>query len=861
MKPLLLALLASSAILPSLAGGYSDRLAQIPYTHQAVLPDSLLPLTPEESSAMDWLYTYMPLPDVADRSAAFFLENVRASLQARREMPWGKTVPEREFRHFVLPVRVNNENLDLSRPAFYAELRDRVKDLSMRDAILEVNHWCHEKVAYQPSDARTSAPLATVKTALGRCGEESTFTVAALRAVGIPARQVYTPRWAHTDDNHAWVEAWADGHWYFLGACEPEPILDLGWFNAPASRGMLMTTKVFGRYDGPEEILEAAPLTTVINVTEKYAPVSEAAVKVVDAAGRPAEGARVAFGVYNYAEYYPVAVRTADNKGFASLTTGRGDLLVWASQGDRYGFAKVSAAAPDTAVIVLDKGPGYSDTVDFDIVPPAQSSSLPKPTAAQIAENDRRKQQEDSIRSAYEATFATADAARQLAASLGVDCGRLSDMMLRSRGNHATLAVFLRHPSVTDKARALDLLGSISEKDLRDVSIDVLLDHYLHAPQATSAMEVEYVLSPRVENEMLTPWRSFLGAAMGGRDIKSPQALAEWVSDSIAIDSYWNPLGLRMSPQAVYEQRLADRRSRSIFYVAVARTLGFPARIDRVTGKTQYSAPDGNWTDVDFESVAEAESQPTGVVDIQFEKSGHISQPAYYGHFSISRIDGGQPRLLEYDDFALLSDIAPDGKLTLDAGDYVLTSGQRLANGSVLARSQFFTVAAGDTLSLPMAVRQDKAAVQVIGSFNSENLYYDRATSQAKSLLSTTGRGYYVLGLLSPNHEPSSHALNDIAALRSDFEGFPEKFMLLYPDEESLRRHDDSKFPAMPTTAVFGADIDGRIRAELIESLGLPDDQLPIFIIADTFNRVVFISQGYTIRLGDTLKETLMQLK
>ena len=142
-------------------------------------------------------------------------------------MPWGKSVPDREWRHFVLPVRVNNEDLDLSRPAFYDELKDRVKGLSMKEAILEVNHWCHEKVSYQPSDARTSSPLATVCNALGRCGEESTFTVAALRSVGIPARQVYTPRWAHTDDNHAWVEAWADGQWYFLGACEPEAVLDL----------------------------------------------------------------------------------------------------------------------------------------------------------------------------------------------------------------------------------------------------------------------------------------------------------------------------------------------------------------------------------------------------------------------------------------------------------------------------------------------------------------------------------------------------------------------------------------------------------------------------------------------------------
>ena len=63
------------------------------------------------------------------------------------------------------------------------------------------------------------------------------LTVAALRSVGIPARQVYTPRWAHTDDNHAWVEAWVNGKWYFLGACEPEPVLNLGWFNGPAYRG------------------------------------------------------------------------------------------------------------------------------------------------------------------------------------------------------------------------------------------------------------------------------------------------------------------------------------------------------------------------------------------------------------------------------------------------------------------------------------------------------------------------------------------------------------------------------------------------------------------------------------------------
>ena len=171
---------------------------------QAALPNGNLfsvfnqQMTPDEKEALTFLYAYMPIGDITDYDGQLYLDNIRSSFRARVEMPWGDSIPEDIFRHFVLPVRVNNENLDESRMVFYEELKDRVKGLSLYDAVLEVNHWCHEKVIYTPSDARTSSPLASVKTAYGRCGEESTFTVAALRSVGIPARQVYTPRWART---------------------------------------------------------------------------------------------------------------------------------------------------------------------------------------------------------------------------------------------------------------------------------------------------------------------------------------------------------------------------------------------------------------------------------------------------------------------------------------------------------------------------------------------------------------------------------------------------------------------------------------------------------------------------------------
>ena len=263
-------------------------------------------MSSEERKAMTFLYAYMTIGDITDYSGEFYLANVRSAFATRTETKWGETVPDQLFYHFVLPVRVNNESLDSARFVFHDELMPRIKDLSMYDAVLEVNHWCHEKANYQPSDARTSSPLATVKTAFGRCGEESTFLVAALRSVGIPARQVYTPRWAHTDDNHAWVEAWVDGKWYFLGACEPEPVLNLGWFNAPASRGMLMHTKVFGYYGGPEDVMKTTANYTEINVISNYADNAPVTVEVVDTTGKAIPEANIEFKLYNYAEFYTV---------------------------------------------------------------------------------------------------------------------------------------------------------------------------------------------------------------------------------------------------------------------------------------------------------------------------------------------------------------------------------------------------------------------------------------------------------------------------------------------------------------------------------------------------------------------------
>ena len=854
---------------------YRSRVEQDFQQKKALMPQGELftilddaSLSTYEQEALEFLYAYMPLADITDYPGEFHLMNIRASQRAAEEMPWGKTIPEDLFRHFVLPVRVNNEQLDSARVVFYKELKDRVKSLSLYDAILEVNHWCHEKAVYMPSDARTSSPLATVSTAYGRCGEESTLLVAALRSVGIPARQVYTPRWAHTDDNHAWVEAWADGKWHFLGACEPEPVLDLGWFNAPASRGMLMHTKVFGRYEGKEEVMSVNPTYTEINVIDNYAPTAQAKVMVKDEAGNPVPDACVEFKLYNYAEFYTVATKHTDDGGVCGLTAGKGDMLVWASKDGRFGFSKLSFGKQSELTVTLDKQSGDSFTVDIDIVPPAESANLPEVTPEQRAENDRRLAIEDSIRNAYVGKFISEEAARNFARDYKLDRDAVAKILVAARGNYRVIREFMtRLRSDNSRKGGIDLLQQISAKDLRDVRLDVLIDHMQSRVRTTNAGYFrKYVRNPRVSNEMLTPYKTFFGKVISKEDVEAyvaePMKMVAWVAKNIQVNKECNLGAPPVSPEGVWKARLADAHSRDIFFVSMARSMGVPARIDEVTGKVQLITDDGA-IDVNFEAAGQAPAQ-RGRLAATYTPIQSLDNPKYYSHFTISKVTPqGSLQLLSYDEDdadmgggVTWSSLLKEGT-SLDAGDYILVTGTRLASGGVLAQMTSLNVKAGGRTETKLVMRENKDEVQVIGNFNSESLFTTLEGGNKQSLLQACGRGYFVVGILGVNQEPTNHALRDISALKTDLEKWGRKLVLLFPNQEQAGKYHAADFPDLPNTVIYGIDTED-IAQQIVKNMKLKHkDTLPIFIIADTFNRVVFVSQGYTIGLGEQLMKTV----
>lgn len=813
-------------------------------------------LTADEQEALKFLYAYMPLADVTDYPTSFFADNVRMSFKAREEMPWGKNVPELLFRHFVVPIRVNNEALDNARSVFYNELKDRIKGMSMMDAIIEVNHWCHEKVTYQPSDARTSAPLATLKTATGRCGEESTFAVAALRAVGIPARQVYTPRWAHTDDNHAWVEAWADGKWYFLGACEPEPVLNLGWFNAPASRAMLMHTRAFGDYDGPEEVMLRTSNFTEINLTSNYAPIAPVDFYVKDSEGKPVENARVEFKIYNYAEFFTAVTKYTDAKGHTSLSAGIGDLVVWASKDGKYSYQKVSFGKEKEAKLVIGEGNQNTDGkhTHLDLVPPKEDPQLPYVSDEMHKENQRRFALEDSIRKAYTATFPTMEEAKRINE-------RGAEYIFKSRGNKKTIVDFInRHSDNED--RVMGILATLSDKDLRDITTEILEDSY----NATTDQ-----LSPRVEDELITiPFKQYFEKAFNKKTADAfradPMKLVEWIKKNIRLNPDKKALRIAQTPVGVMKSKITDERSRDIFFVDVARSLGIEAQKDAVTGKIQYKK-NGEWQDVKFDNTADNASTAAalGTIMLTYEPTKLLDNPKYYSHFTISRIENGTAHLLNFEEGqadmgngTTWSNTFKNG-YKLDAGTYMLTTGTRLASGSVLASNRIFEIVKGQTTTLPLEIRQNTNEVSVIGSFNSESL----VTKDGKevSLLSQTGRGYYVVGILGVGQEPTNHALHDIEKMKEAFEAWGRPVVLLFESEADAAKFNHDEFPGLPSTVQFALDKDGSVRKQIAREMKLMNEkQMPMFIIADTFNRVVFVSQGYTIGLGEQMQGVFKKL-
>jgi len=809
--------------------------------------------TPELAEATRFLIAYAPLSDIANLSPDYFKSMAALALRTRSEFAWGATIPADVFLHFVLPYRVNNENPDTARAVFLTELKARVKGMSMYEAALEVNHWCHEKVAYRSTDERTSAPLATIKTAYGRCGEESTFTVAAMRSIGIPARQVYTPRWAHTDDNHAWVEVWIDGKWYFMGACEPDPELNMGWFSGPATRAIMVHTNTFGQYNGPEKTLVQKPLYSKLNLLSNYAPVKNATVKVVDTDGKPIEGIMVDYQVYNYSEFFTFASLKTGKDGRCSIETAFGDLMIWVTNGKEYTW-KLFPYEQESELEIVFNPYEYMDnscSFTFQIVAPILGKTV-SPSTSKKEENNRRLKEEDSIRAAYEATFPDTVTLREQYKN-----DRLGESMvnfiLKSRGNFSEISAF--YEKAGNQEMATDILSVISEKDLHDTPAEILLNHLkgvetIQRIKCPEELFTQYVVNPRIGRELLSSWRSELQTSFNKKEIKSfrknPENLVSWINSNITLDKENNYYGVTLLPEYVMKLRTADEYSRNVFFVACCRSFGIPARLEPATYIPQYHWH-GKWISV-FRSEAspEVDKVPLNIGYMGFT-------PKYYTSYTIARLIDGRFQTLDYE-YDESMNVFPVN-IRLEPGIYRMMTGYRTPDGGVLTDWKFVNVPAkSDTIETVLILDGNPKYPEELFHFENNfelSLLNKDSVIQFNKLNSYLAKSYNIIALIDPSTEPGKHFLTELTQSKADFDKLNRNIFLVLPKEKPAASFDPKSWPGLPDNVVWLSDskgeFAGQLKLETKKDLSFPE----VLFIAD--GTVYYHFSGYHINTAAML--------
>lgn len=842
---------------------FSKRAEWINHRSDTILNIFKSDLTSKERDYLEFLYSYMPLSDIADYDGDFFLKQVKSSIKARDFFTWGKNIPEDIFKHFVLVYRVNNENLDTARLVFFDKIKDRIKNMTMYEAVLEVNHWCHEYVNYKAADGRTSAPLSTLRTSHGRCGEESTFTVTALRAVGIPARQCYTPRWAHTDDNHAWVEVWVDGKWYFLGACEPEPELNIAWFTAPAKRAMMVHSTVFGRYKEIEEVNHETELYTKINLLSNYTPTQKIYVLVRDKANNLVGDANVAFGLYNYAEYYPIADRKTDNNGITYLTTGLGDLMIWANKGNDYAYKKISVSKVDTIFLTLQPNKNKEFEELLEITPPI-SRSVASIESGKGEINSKRLLFEDSIRNAYIASFPNEKDIIDLSKRLpNFDSKDIENVIKRSIGNYKEIENFLL--SNSDKQEAIQILKVIFDKDLRDTPAKILqshLDAFLNTIQNNKIANypqdilLNNILNPRIQLEIITTWRESIPLILKNEVFRTPEDIAIWINNNININNSDNYYGCQISPLGVLRLREADNVSREILFVAIARTYGFAAKYDWATNKAQFYS-DGKW----ITALLEKTSQIKEFCKLRVHNSSSTNKikPEYYTHFTIARFNNGRFVTLDYE-YDPKFQIFPE-ELDLESGYYRLMTGNRANDGSVFVKTNYFELKPGTISDIFVEIREIDKKIDIYGSV-SMNTKVQLNNGLKINFDSISNNKELVIAILDPQREPTRHVMVDLPLLKSEFENWGGGILFLVPDDKISSDFSENKYNNLPKQSIFAVDKDRKILNQIIKETKLDfKNNFPLLLLITKKGEIVYLSEGYIIGVGENLIKTIRQVE
>ncbi|MCU0408613.1 MAG: hypothetical protein MUD02_06665 [Bacteroidales bacterium] len=583
-------------------------------------------------------------------------------------------------------------------------------------------------------------------------------------------------------------------------------------------------------------------------------------VLVTDSSGLPASGANVEFGLYNYAEFYPIASVETGGNGTCKFETGFGDLVVWASAKGLFAYSHVPAAFTDTLrLALLDSVPELT-SVDIDLeVPPARVPFQEIPSEL-AKKNKERVDKGIIIRQDYINGWMSPSEAAVLARSLSLDTSRVMSAIGRSMGNYREIARFIEAAPDTLGELALEILETLPDKDLRDTKSGILLGHLKGCSLFSGNYSaegrkflIENVINPRIANELLSDWRTWflanLPESLFRNAASDPSVFVAYLNNNVIIAEEENYYKTPLTPGGVVSLGVSDASSRAICFVALCRTAGMASRLEPGTSIPQYYKND-NWEYAWFNDQIPV-TQLKGNVTLVAE--GKTPEPEYYTHFTFARLENGRFRTLHFNSNVKVSGF--DNPLALLPGHYMLVTGNRLANGSVLARLSFFSLKPGENLRVDVALRQEAtAAGKSIEVDLTPVLKLLAASSDGERPVLDKG---LVLVWAEPETEPSEHILNDIRSLKKEFDSWGGCFLFLTGEDSKISGYRPGSVPGLPANSLFAVDISYTGLAGIVSQIPGENISIPFLLLTDHHGNVAYTSSGYRIGTGEQILKNM----
>lgn len=795
---------------------------------------------------MDFLKESLPVADLDMDPLSLLEKFCEHAYMLQQTSPFCENMPEEIFLYYVLFPRINNEDLSYNRSIFYDALYDRVEKLPVKDAVLEANKWCHEQATYQQQDARTASPLTVFRNASGRCGEESAFAVSALRSVGIPARQVYSPWWSHCDDNHAWVEVWYEGVWHFFGACEPEPVLDKGWFNIAASRAMIIHSRLFGKAEVNEELHGKAvgekAGVRFFNQTARYANTQLYTFSVFQN-DKPAVGVLLTVSVLNYSGYRSILEMPTDDKGEVNVELGIGDIYVSAEHGGLYANSICKGTQQSGCKLFLEEYlPSKQEEKQYELVAPSSSDK----NAVSLTQQQKNEREQmiaagNKMRNEKIAGFFIENLAEKYPEE--------KKILQEARGNFEEIFSFLQQD---DNALRGQLLQMLSLKDLRDITVQVLEDHLQNVKENNQefAQDIftQYVLCPRVSYEKIEAYRagfqSIFSLEEQEKYKKNPMLLWNFLRKELKIIESGQQTGLYWTPLQAYQAKCCNENSFKIVFVAMLRTFGCPARLNPVTNEAEY------WNN--------------GFIAVEKETMGCVvfenveKKPLLYAqNWSINKFVNGDFHPITLEDGNWEED---KWEVLLPVGEYQLITSTRLPSGNQFVIEKYFEVCVQLKQNVKIQLRsfalEDMLTSQKIPSFETST----ENEELVKSPGVFDGRNSILL-FLEEGAEPTEHILNEFIELAEKKEDFPAEIYVFLRDKKSLEQSTLTKFLTIwkRSHVYFG---EWHYNVELLaRQVYVDPDSPPLAIVCDGRGNAVYATSGYNVGAVELMAQISHYLK